>query len=158
MALTHILNARVPYVRVVASKRRAEAVRHYLLTEGFTDGDLLPLKMPAGLDIQARRGDEIALSIMAEIVQCRHNAEELDRALFQADTEAVADGPSCGCSSPAVDDGAAVIDPVCQMTVLTATAQYVSEIDGHTYYFCCSGCKLKFDADPVVYHEHVASP
>ena len=47
-------------------------------------------------------------------------------------------------------DGAA-IDPVCGMTVDTATAKHTAEHDGKTYYFCSAGCKTKFTADPDKY-------
>src|SRR6266852_4207143 len=40
------------------------------------------------------------------------------------------------------------IDPVCRMTVDTATAEYRSVHDGKPYYFCSSGCKASFDKDP----------
>src|SRR5690606_21626234 len=82
-ALQAILPQQPSYVGLVASPRRATAVRDYLLAQGLTETELLPLKGPAGLDIQARRGDEIALSIMAEIVQHRRNAEQLDLNLFR---------------------------------------------------------------------------
>ncbi|RUL66670.1 heavy metal translocating P-type ATPase [Dyella dinghuensis] len=42
-------------------------------------------------------------------------------------------------------------DPICGMSVDVATAQHVSEYDGNTFYFCCGGCKTKFDADPARY-------
>jgi P-type Cu+ transporter len=40
------------------------------------------------------------------------------------------------------------IDPVCGMTVNTATAEYRSFYDGKAYYFCSAGCKVSFDKDP----------
>ena len=43
-------------------------------------------------------------------------------------------------------------DPVCGMQVNReiATAQALtSELDGETYYFCGTGCKLDFDEDPA---------
>jgi len=40
------------------------------------------------------------------------------------------------------------IDPVCQMTVETATAEYRSFHDGEAYYFCSAGCKASFDKNP----------
>lgn len=86
LALEKLLAANPGYVGLVASRKRAEAVRDYLLEQGLTESDLLPLKAPAGLDIQARRGDEIALSIMAEIVQRRRNAEEVNLALFRGNS------------------------------------------------------------------------
>ena len=38
------------------------------------------------------------------------------------------------------------VDPVCGMTVDSATAAGMSERDGEQYYFCSAGCKAKFDA------------
>ncbi len=45
-------------------------------------------------------------------------------------------------------DKTTAIDPVCQMTVDTATAEYRSFHDGNAYYFCSTGCKVSFDKDP----------
>ena len=42
-------------------------------------------------------------------------------------------------------------DPVCGMSVETATAEYRSFRDGHAYYFCSGGCKQAFDRDPGTY-------
>jgi heavy metal translocating P-type ATPase len=44
-----------------------------------------------------------------------------------------------------------VKDPVCGMTVDPATAKHRAEHDGRTYYFCCGGCKTKFEGDPARY-------
>ena len=41
-----------------------------------------------------------------------------------------------------------VTDPVCKMTIDENKAAGKSEHNGKTYYFCCSGCKKKFEADP----------
>ncbi len=87
LALEKILKAKPGYVGLVASPKRAQGVRAYLLETGLTETELLPLKAPAGLDIQAKRGDEIALSIMAEIVQRRRSAEMLDLSLFRGSKE-----------------------------------------------------------------------
>jgi Cu+-exporting ATPase len=45
------------------------------------------------------------------------------------------------------------IDPVCGMTVDPETARASSHRDDVTVYFCCGGCKAKFDADPLRYAE-----
>ena len=42
-------------------------------------------------------------------------------------------------------------DPVCGMQVEESDAAGESEYDGKTYYFCSTGCKAKFDADPAEY-------
>ena len=49
------------------------------------------------------------------------------------------------------DIEATAIDPVCGMTVETATAEYRSFRDGKAYYFCSSGCKESFDKEPEKY-------
>jgi P-type Cu+ transporter len=42
-----------------------------------------------------------------------------------------------------------VTDPVCGMTVDSATAEYRSFHDGTAYYFCSAACKGNFDKDPA---------
>lgn len=44
-----------------------------------------------------------------------------------------------------------VQDPVCGMKIDPAKAQFKSEYEGKTYYFCSAGCKAKFDANPAQY-------
>ena len=46
---------------------------------------------------------------------------------------------------------ASATDPVCGMTVDPATAKHRLELDGETYFFCCAGCRDKFEADPERY-------
>jgi xanthine dehydrogenase accessory factor len=76
--LAAALRTEAPYVGLVASRRRGEAVRAALREEGVTEEQLARLKLPAGLDIGARCGDEIALSILAELVTVRRSIERVD--------------------------------------------------------------------------------
>jgi xanthine dehydrogenase accessory factor len=74
-ALERALRAGVPYVGLVASRRRGDSVREWLRETGVANGDLARLRTPAGLDIGARGPAEIALSIVAEIIQeLRHRS------------------------------------------------------------------------------------
>ncbi|MEA2441934.1 MAG: xanthine dehydrogenase accessory factor [Thermoleophilaceae bacterium] len=68
-ALARALEAGVPYVGLVASRRRGAAV-----LESLDEHDRERVHTPAGLDIGARTPDEIALSILAEIVALRRTA------------------------------------------------------------------------------------
>jgi YHS domain-containing protein len=43
------------------------------------------------------------------------------------------------------------IDPVCKMKVDETKAPAKSDYNGQTYYFCCAGCKTKFDNSPAAY-------
>ncbi|MEQ1613767.1 MAG: heavy metal translocating P-type ATPase [Hyphomicrobiaceae bacterium] len=51
-----------------------------------------------------------------------------------------------------------VKDPVCGMDVDPHTAKYKAEHAGNTYYFCASGCRTKFIAEPLKYLEHGSAP
>ncbi len=135
LALEHALRSKAAYVALVASKTRTTAVLDYLRAQGLTEAELARLKYPAGLDIQALRGDEIALSIMAEIVQRRRNAEPLDLQSLLA--------------SPA--SAGEAIDPVCGMSVQIAGAEHWTEYNGQRFYFCCAGCKESFEQNPEQY-------
>ena len=46
---------------------------------------------------------------------------------------------------------AQAVDPVCGMTVAAADASHPLDHDGVTYYFCCTGCRRKFELDPAAY-------
>jgi xanthine dehydrogenase accessory factor len=76
-ALERALGNGVPYVGLVASRKRGGAVVEALRAAGLDEHDLARLHTPAGLDIGARTPDEIALSILAEIVSVRRSREEL---------------------------------------------------------------------------------
>src|SRR5579883_1639989 len=54
---------------------------------------------------------------------------------------------------PAAPDESATAarDPVCGMSVEPATAKHQTRHGGATYYFCCAGCRTKFEADPQRY-------
>lgn len=58
-------------------------------------------------------------------------------------------GSNCAGSDKPVTGTA--FDPVCGMAVDPATAKHVSTHDGQAFYFCCAGCKAKFDASPATY-------
>jgi xanthine dehydrogenase accessory factor len=70
-ALERALRSAVPYVGLVASPRRGAAVVEELRAAGVTDEQLARLHTPAGLEIGARSPEEIALSILAQIVAVR---------------------------------------------------------------------------------------
>ena len=55
--------------------------------------------------------------------------------------------------SPAAPEhsASAARDPVCGMSVDAATAKHQARHDGAIYYFCCAGCRTKFEADPQHY-------
>src|SRR5438445_490598 len=70
-AVRAALEGGVQYVAMVASRRRTEALIEELRADGVAEDVIGRLKAPAGLDIGAATGPEIALSVLAEIVQRR---------------------------------------------------------------------------------------
>ncbi|MBV6458859.1 MAG: putative xanthine dehydrogenase subunit A [Fimbriimonadaceae bacterium] len=69
VALTVLLRSKVAYIGALGSRVTQEKRRRYLDSQGFSESDLERIHGPIGLDIGARSPEEIALSIMAEIVQ-----------------------------------------------------------------------------------------
>jgi xanthine dehydrogenase accessory factor len=59
------------YVAVIASRKRSRLVSDFLRGEGFAEEELARLRAPAGLDLGARTPEEIALSVIGEIVMLR---------------------------------------------------------------------------------------
>jgi xanthine dehydrogenase accessory factor len=148
-ALEHVLKARPRYIGLVASQKRFQSVLDHLRMQGIDESDLQQIKAPAGLDIQAQQGDEIALSILAEIVQYRRSAQEASdwsAVVVEIVEEAL---PT---HAPVQEAASGIaIDPVCLMEVDIATAKWTYEYEGTTYYFCAPGCKLAFRKNPQQY-------
>jgi xanthine dehydrogenase accessory factor len=136
-AVAAALSTDPAYVGVVASGKRFAQMRETLLGRGVSAASLARVKNPAGLDIGAQTPEEIAVSILAEIVQTRR--------VEAREVAALAAAPSL----PAAPRGE--IDPVCGMTVDVASAKHVAELGGRTWYFCAAGCRQRFLAAPEKY-------
>jgi len=134
-ALAQVLATPAGYVSLVASRKRAASILATLHDRGVPQERLARLKAPAGLDIGAVSPEEIAVSILAEIIHVRHSRK----------TDHVETG---GFAPPATVEAK---DPICGMTVEVATARHQSDWAGRSVYFCCLRCKETFDADPQRY-------
>jgi xanthine dehydrogenase accessory factor len=132
-ALQDALALEPAYLAVVASRKRFAQIRETLAARGVAAPALGSVANPAGLDIGARSPEEVALSILAEIVKTRRAAGQT----------AVARTPSAGVREER--------DPVCGMTVAVEGARHRAEHAGRAYYFCCGGCRERFLAAPEQY-------
>lgn len=70
-ALTRTLNSEAFYIALVSSRKRAKLVLTRLGREGFSESSLARVRAPAGLDLGAKLPEEIALSILSEMVMLR---------------------------------------------------------------------------------------
>lgn len=140
-ALESILRCSVPYVGLVASRTRGAALRAMLEERGVPG--TATMRNPAGLDLGARTPPEVALSILAEIVQTRPGGARV------TGEAPIAASPAGAPSAPAT-----ARDPVCGMSVSISTARQTAEVDGVVYYFCCANCRAKFLKNPQEYLLH----
>jgi xanthine dehydrogenase accessory factor len=121
------------YLGVITSGKRFAQLRDALRARGVSREVLERITAPAGLDIGARTPEEIAVSIMAQIVELRR------RPAAKATIAPPAEAPR------------EAIDPVCGMSVTIAGARHSAEAGGVRYYFCCAGCRTQFLAEPARY-------
>ena len=144
-ALEHALRSPAAYVGMVASRRRADACRDYLRTSGLAEEQIARLKAPAGLDIGAITPEEIASSILSELVQVRRNVSASATIMNMPEREQ----PDPEEIAPAAPGTA--LDPVCGMMVEIEHARHRSSYDGRNFYFCCPACKRLFESNPQEY-------
>ena len=126
-ALESALANRAGYVGLVASARRAAVVLGRLRERGVSEDALARVRSPAGLDLGPATQPEIAVAILAELVAWRHTRGTGESVLQEA------------------------VDPVCGMTVAVGSGEAPVVHEGVSYYFCCAGCRSRFEAEPSRY-------
>lgn len=174
--LVPALRAGVPYVGLVASRRRGSAV---VASLDVTAEQQARVHTPAGLDIDAHGPAEIAVSILAEIIASRPAsrapaaqpqaaAEAQPQAVAEAQPQAAAEAavaaaqavaapqPPAAPQAPAgavdaMNVAVEAVDPVCGMKVAVASGSQQLQHAGTTWYFCGSGCRAAFSANPERY-------
>ena len=124
------------YLGFVASSRKANAVLMSLKRKGVSHAQLSKVKTPAGLDINAKTPAEVAISILAEIIQ-------LNRINKGAITSSMPVDPNLSSDL--------YINPVCKIPVSKSSAKHVVEYEGERVYFCCDGCHASFNKEPSAY-------
>jgi xanthine dehydrogenase accessory factor len=102
----------------------------YLRDRGATDDRLARVHAPAGLDLGKIAHEEIAVAILAELVQERAAGRRTSASPTEVPTHEA-------------------IDPVCGMTVDVGSAVYRSTYEDATYFFCSAGCLQRFREEPA---------
>jgi xanthine dehydrogenase accessory factor len=118
-------------VGLIASARRAAAVRAALESRGMDETTLARIRTPAGR-VRGGTQEEIALLALAEVVTARRKKGHV---------------PATAEPSPVVF----ATDQVCGMTVDPLTAQHKTEYTNDTFYFCSAGCHDEFKKEPERY-------
>jgi xanthine dehydrogenase accessory factor len=197
--LARAVAARPAYLGLVGSRRRGATVLGYLADRGVPKKELDRVRVPAGLDLGKTTHQEIAVAILAELVQLRASGA-LSRPPAASSASAAASSASASASTAASAASAAAsaasaaasaassaasaaasaassaaassakpgllgvtaqndlapaaraeaVDPVCGMTVATASSRPLRHY-GADYYFCCAGCRQAFEQNPDAY-------
>jgi xanthine dehydrogenase accessory factor len=116
------LDVGVGYIGLVASRVRGAAILDSL---GLSDDERARVHTPVGLAIGAKTPAEIAVSIVAEVIQ-----EIRVGGLVVAETAAVDEA----------------VDPVCGMTVTVGRETEHARFDGKNYWFCSPACRSSFQS------------
>jgi len=130
LALQESIKANIPNISFVASSKKLEGLKEILQLKGLTADQIARIKSPAGIDIKAKLPEEIAISIVAEIV------------------EIIRSGKTTEAKDETYDF---TVDPICGMKVQIDSAGFSYEYDNTTYYFCCDGCRELFMSKPETY-------
>ena len=145
------LSREAAYVGLVASPTRAAVVREWLAEETMLGPErIAALRAPAGMDLGAETAEEVAISILAELVQVRRGTATFVASPGPATLAGVGGELQMAPPAPAVDD-IVLLDPVCGMTVDRAHARHLAEHEGIVYAFCSIGCRTSFIREPTAY-------
>ena len=137
-ALYKAINMESQYLAFVSSRKKAQAIFTDLRREkGITFDQLKKIKTPAGLDLGAKLPEEVAISILAEIIK-----------QFRIEKEASTEDQGKVIEAPNDDY---YMNPVCNIPIQKSTAKHVLEHAGQKVYFCCDGCKVSFEKEPTKY-------
>lgn len=138
-ALQKALGIGSSYLSFVASRKKAQAIYTEVRDMGATFEQLKTIKTPAGLDIGAKMPDEVAISIIAEIIKHYRDVDEVAPTKEAHKEEIVLKNEDF------------FMNPVCNIPVQKSTAKHVINYKEKNYYFCCDGCKVSFEKEPDKY-------
>ena len=133
-ALHKALSLNSGYTAFVASRKKANAIFQEVRLKGATFDQLKTIKTPAGLDINAKLPEEVAISILAEVIQTFRTEEKEQKE-----------------QSPIELGNDYYMNPVCNIPIQKSTAKHILVYNNEKVYFCCDGCKVSFEKDPEKY-------
>jgi xanthine dehydrogenase accessory factor len=141
LALEQALLKSSSYIGFVSSRKKKAKVLAYLAETGQDKKKLDAIHSPAGMDINAKTPEQVAISILAEIILVQTNSPATAGFTAFDDTRGEAGKPKF------------YINPVCGIPVDIKNPKHVIDYRGELVYFCCDGCKVKFEENPQKYME-----
>ena len=132
-ALKSAIDSKSNFISMIISNKKASSLFLQLEKEGYSEEDISRVKFPAGMDINANTPEEIAVSILAELINDRNSVDLKEQVIVES------------------KEDKKEIDPICKMIVDPKNAADTYEFDDINYYFCCTGCKEKFALEPSSY-------
>ena len=144
VALKKALSIGSSYLSFVASRKKANAIYTEVRGLGTTFDQLKTIKTPAGIDIGAKTPEEVAISILAEIIKHYRETAKLAPSKEEKKDEIV------------LKNEEYYMNPVCNIPVQKSTAKHVLNYKDEKVYFCCDGCKVSFEKSPEKYMEVTA--
>ena len=132
-ALKSAIDSKSNFISMIISNKKASSLFFQLEKEGYSKEDISRVKFPAGININASTPEEIAVSILAELINDRNSIDLKEQVIVEA------------------KEDKKEIDPICKMIVDPQNAADTYKFDDINYYFCCTGCKEKFALEPSSY-------
>ncbi len=132
-AIKSAIDSKSNFISMIISNKKASSLFFQLEKEGYSEEDISRVKFPAGMDINASTPEEIAVSILAELIKDRNSVDLKEQVIVEA------------------KEDKKEIDPICKMIVDPKNAADTYKFDDINYYFCCTGCKEKFALEPSSY-------
>ncbi len=132
-ALMSAILSKPQFLSLIVSRKKASSLLSQLGKKGISKDEISKIKFPGGINIGAKTPEEIAVSVLAEIIEEMNSFESKEQVIIEMSKEAEE------------------LDPVCGMEVAPNKAVDSFEFDGRIFYFCCSGCKDKFALRPLSY-------
>ena len=123
------LAATPAYLGVIGSSQRGEALLGYLADRHISQDLLGLIRVPAGLDLGRVSHREVAVAVLAELVKLRQTLRPIPTEVDSAASATEA------------------VDPICGMKVKADNANHPFEVDGEIFYFCCLGCRSRYEDD-----------
>jgi xanthine dehydrogenase accessory factor len=140
-AIEQALSKPSAYVGFVSSRKKKIMVLAFLEQSGLDKKKLDSIHSPAGIDINAKTPEQVAISILAEIIQIQTNLPATAGFTHYDETREEAGKAKF------------YINPVCGVPIDIKTPKHVIDYQGELVYFCCDGCKVKFEENPKKYME-----